>query len=110
MTLAKYALQKVLQLGNEDGFMHGTYLNEANIERFKMLLVSEFRSQGDSFHQMEHLQLKGYFSALLQTYVIKNTEILHEMCKYLNAHISSASSGFPSQNHSSSSFHQHQQQ
>lgn len=104
MTISKYALQKTVQLGNEQGLMHGTHLNEANIEQLKMHLVSDFRAQtsmsaddsSTSFFQTQHLQLMGYFSALLQTYVIKNTEILHDMCKYLNTHIGSASSGFPS--------------
>lgn len=50
MTLCKYAMQKTLQVGNEQGFMLGTYLNETNMERFKMHLVSEYKSQGDSFH------------------------------------------------------------
>ena len=32
MAISKYALHKTVQLGNEQGLMHGTHLVETNIE------------------------------------------------------------------------------
>ena len=110
MTLAKYTLCKTMQLGHEQGLMQGTYISEANIESLKMHLVSDYRAQAQdsSFQQqsMEYLQLMGYFASLLQSYAIKNRDILREMCQYLNSHIGGSSSGhYPSQNQSAASSH-----
>ena len=38
----------------------------------------------------EHTPLINYFEAVLLSYSNKNTEVLMEMCKYLQSHISTS--------------------
>jgi len=94
MTLWRYVQLRVFPLGNEHGMMQGTFLTETNTESMTSLLLTDFKAR-DSALSVEHSALSAYFEAFLISYTVKNAEILHEMCKYLNSHIGSST------NHSS---------
>ena len=64
LTLWKYTNLKLMQLGNEQGLIHGTFIAESSVEQIKACLVSDYRGR-DSMSQMSQLQLMGYFSAVL---------------------------------------------
>lgn len=102
MALLKFIQQLMVSLGNEEQLMHGTYIDaDVNLERFKSVLLTEYKSK-DSLNQIEHSQLMTFFSSLILIYQQKNTDILTEMCKYLNTHITNSlpSSSQPSRQHS----------
>ena len=48
MTLWKYSLNKLLQIGNENDLMHGTQVTEGSVERLKAVLVGDYKAR-DSF-------------------------------------------------------------
>ena len=68
--------------------MNGTNLASDDLERFKSVLLNEYQAKDSSIDQIEQTQLMTYFSSLFLIYDEKNTEILTEMCRYLNSHIS----------------------
>lgn len=68
--------------------MQGTHLSEANVEALKRLLVSDLKAKDSFCSELEPVQLASYFSTLLTSYMVRNKELLHDMCEYLNSHIS----------------------
>ena len=88
----RYVLTKAVALANENSLMQGTHMSEANIETLKTLLMSHFKEKDSFCHETEPVHLTSYFSLLLTSYMTKNRELLHDMCKYLFSHISTESS------------------
>ena len=45
LTLWKYTNLKLMQLGNEQGLIHGTFIAEGSVEQIKACLVSDYRGR-----------------------------------------------------------------
>ena len=72
MSLWKYSMLNLFQLGNEHSLIHGTFISEANLERLKGALVADF-TEKDSSMKSQTIQLTNFFYALIQSYSLKTT-------------------------------------